>query len=426
MNVTIKNLPESQAELTISVSPEEQQPHLVRAAEKISETNKIPGFRPGHAPYDVVAAQVGDMKILDTALEAIVRESYVNAVKTHNLKTVGMPEVSIEKLAPKNEIVYRAVVSLIPEVVLPDFEKISITRKGVEVVDAEIDEVLKDVKRMHAVETEIETPAGEHDKVTVDMELLDGAVPLEGGQAKDHMVYLDEPYYVPGFTAKLLGAKKGDALEFVLPFPKEHFQKLFAGKDITFKVAVKKVAQRALPELDDELAKKVGSESIAALKDIIRKNISDEHTRKADEAAEIEMMKTVIAQSKIGDIPKTLLDAERRRIAHDLQHSLQQHGISVEQYLADLKKNPEELEASFTEQAIERVKMSLVTFALAGAEKIDVSEAELQEELEAIRASYKNNTEATKNLLKPEVQESILNSMRNRKVVDWMREKMIK
>lgn len=426
MNTTIKELDKSQVEITITVSPEEQQPHLLRAAEKISESTKIAGFRPGHAPFDVVAAQVGEMKILDAALEAIVRETYVAAVKNHELKAVGMPEITIEKSAPHNELVYRAKISLLPAITLPDFSKISVNCKMQPVSENEINEVLKDVRKMNSLETPSDEPAGATDKVTLDLDLLDGAVPLEGGQARDHIVYLDEPYYVPGFIEKILGAKAGADLEFILPFPKDHFQKLFAGKDITFKVRVKKVEKRELPPVDDSLAQKLGLKDETELRHNISENMNIEHKRKAEEAAEIEMMQKVVAAATFGELPTVLIDAERRRIFHDLQHSLEKHGITVEKYLADMKKSPEEMEASFTEQAENRVKMSLLTHAVAETEKIDVTQEELQTELEAIRDGYRNDAEAIKRLQNPEVQESILNSMRNRKVVEWLTEKMVK
>lgn len=426
MNVTIKKLEKSKVELIITVAPEQQQPHLMRSAKQISENTKFAGFRPGFAPYDVVAAQVGEMRILESALESIVRDTFVEAVKTHQLRTVGMPEIAIEKMAPKNELIYRATVAVVPTVELPDFSKLSVDVKKVSVEDSEVEAIIADLQKMHALNVETTEGIGATDRVTVDMDLLDGLVPLEGGQARAHIVQMDEPYYVPGFTEKLLGAKTGDELAFELPFPKDHYQKLYAGKEISFKVRVKKVETRTLPEVDEEFAKKLGVASLQELRENISRNLTEEKKRKAEEVADIEMLKAVIEKTNFGELPENLIDAERRKLMQDLMQGLQQHGITPEQYLADMKKSPEELEAGFADQAVERAKMGLVTHTIGIEHNIDVTKPELEEELNAIRESYKNNADAIKRLQTPEVQDAVLNSMRNRKVMEWMREKIVK
>lgn len=425
MNVVTKELPKSQLELTITVTPEQLQPHLMAAAKKISEGIKIAGFRPGFAPYDVVASQVGEMKILDAALESAVRDTFVEAVRGRELKTVGSPEISIEKAAPKNELVYRAIVSVVPAVKVPDFSKISIKVSVEPVTDAEVNEVIADLQRMHAELQDTTDAVTAQDQVTVDMDLLDGAVPLEGGQARGHIIPLDEPYYIPGFVEKLIGAHAGDELSFELPFPADHYQKLYAGKNITFKVKVTKVQKRTLPEVNDAFAKKLGLESADELRSNITQNIGTDHKRKAEEAADIDMLKAVVNAAEFGELPDNLVDAERRKLMQDLMHSLQQHGIGAEQYFADMKKSPEEIQAGFTDQAIERAKMGLITHTVAIENKLEVTKAELEEELNAIREAYKNNADAIKRLHTPDVQDAVLNSLRNRKVMDWMREKMI-
>lgn len=413
-------------ELTITVTPEQMQPYLMAAAKKISNEIKIAGFRPGLAPYDIVAANVGEMKILDAALENIVRETFVEAVRGHELKTVGTPEINIEKAAPKNELVYRATVSVVPPVKLPDFSKISVEVKSSEVSEKDVDAVLTDLQKMHAEFIDSTDAIGATDQVTVDMDLLDGAVPLEGGQARNHIVPLDEPYYIPGFTEKLVGAHTGDELNFELPFPADHYQKLYAGKNITFKVKILKVQKRTLPEVNEAFAKKLGVASVEELRKNISENLLAENKRKAEESADIEMLKSVVSAAEFGELPENLINAERNKLMQDLMHTLQQHGIGAEQYFADMKKSPEEIQAGYTEQAIERAKMGLITHTVATEQKLEVSKAELQEELDAIHEAYKNNPDALKRLNSPDVQDSVLNSMRNRKVMEWMREKMVK
>lgn len=425
MQATIKNLDKSRVEITVTVSPEEQLPHMKRAAEHLATESKIAGFRPGHAPYELAVSQFGEMKILEAALEDIIRTTFVAAVKEHDLKTVGMPDVALEKVAPQNDLVYHATVALMPAVELPDFTKISVEEKETPVADADVEKIISDLQKMHSVEVASDDAAGEHDKVTLDMDLLDGLVPLEGGQARDHGVYLDEAYYIPGFTAKLLGVKADDKLEFALPFPADHYQKLFAGKNINFKVTVKKVEQRTLPAVDDAFAVKMGLANVAELRERVKENLHIEHHKKAEEAAEIELFQKVVAAAKYSAVPEVLIEAERHRLMHDLEDRLQKHGVTMEKYLADMKKTAAELENGFTETATQQVKMSLLVHEIAVQKNIDVTDAELQTELEAIREAYKNNADAIKRLLQPDTQDAVKNSLRNRKVVEWMHETMV-
>ncbi len=412
-------------ELTISIPVDAQKKYLVAAADKISGAQKIAGFRPGKVPFDVVVSQFGEGRIMEVALDDMVRDTFVAAVRENELKTIGVPEVKIEKAAPGNEVIYSAIVAVVPAITLPDTSKMKVTIKPEVIAPEKVDEVLSEVRRMHMVATPSADPAGEHDQVTVDMDLFDGLVPLDGGQARDHIVHLDEPYYIPGFTEKLLGARTGDSLEFSLPFPKDHYQKVFAGKDILFKLKIKNVSTQELPPIDEAFAKKIGMETVEKMRATVLKNLQEDADHKAEEAAEIDMLKQVVAATSFGDLPENLIEAERRKIFMELQQNLQRHGISTDQYLADLKKSPEEMEAGFTDQAIERAKMGLLTFEIAKKENIDVTPAELQEELEAIRESYKDNKDATKRLLLPEIQELVLNSLRNRKVVGFLAEKII-
>lgn len=428
MNVTIKKLPKSQVELTITVSPLEQGPHLTRAVEQISRDAKIAGFRPGKAPYDVVAAQFGEMKILEQALEPLVRTTFVEAIKTHELHTVGAPEVTFEKMAPHNDVVYRATVSLLPTVTLPDFSKISVTSTTSVVEEKEIDAVLEDLRRMHTTAAAVpeNAAASAHDQVTLNLDLSDGAVPLEGGQARGHVVHLDEPYYVPGFTEKIVGVHVGDALEFLLPFPQEHYQKLYAGKTITFKIKILKIESRALPDVDEAFAKKMGVDSVAALRAQIEKNLQDDHARRAQEAAEIDMLKRVSADATFDELPDVMIESERHKMLQELVGSLKRHGISPDQYFADLKKSPQEMLAGFTEQATERTKMGLITYAVAREQNIQVTQEELREELDVILKSYRSNADAIKRLQSAEMQDMVFSSIRNKKVIEWMKEKMMR
>ncbi len=423
---TTKQLPQSQIELTITVPKESLTTHLHNAANRLSERGAVKGFRPGKVPYDIMVRHVGEMAILQEALEDIVKESFYEAVTAEKLSTIGMPKITMKKVAPGNDLEYTAIVALLPKVELPDLAKISITKKTASVSDEQVNETLNALRGMHATEVVKSGPAESTDKLVIDMNILLDNVPVEGGQAKDYQVYLSEPHYIPGFNEQVTGLKKGDEKKFSLAFPKDHYQKMLAGKNVDFQVTVKDVFERQLPELNDELAKKVGQKSAEELRVLIKNNLLQDAERRAVEQTEIDMLNTLIEKTTFGDIPEVIVDAERQKMFYELQRDLEKNGITIEQYLSDIKKKEEELFNDFKAQAEKRAKAALLSRQVATEQHIVVSDEELSKEIEMMKAIYKDNKEAQENLKKKEVHDTIATSLQNRKVIAWLTEQLVK
>jgi trigger factor len=425
MSYIKKDLKDSQVELTITVKPDEYRSSLEKAATRLSDRANIKGFRKGKAPFDIVKKELGDMAILQEALEDIVKKTFFEAVHTEKLETIGMPQISVEKVAPDNDIVYKATVALMPGVKLPDMKKISIKKDELKVDDKKMDETLEAVRGMHATEVIKSDGATGTDKLVIDMDMLIDNVPVEGGQSKDYQVYLSEDHYIPGFNKEVEGLKKDDKKEFSLNFPETHYQKHLAGKKVDFKVKVKEVYERQLPELSDELAKTLGQESIQALKDIIHNNMLEEAKQKVEQKAEIEILDALIEKTKFDPIPEVLIDAERQKMFYELKRDLEKNGVEISQYLADIKKTEEELYNDFKQQAEKRAKAALISRQIAVEQKIVVSDEELAEEIKKLAEMYKDQKEHLDNLKKLEVKDTIATSMQNRKVMEWLKKEVL-
>ncbi len=426
MQIEVKNLPKSQVEITVTLTDAEMRPHVERAAKHISEHRDIKGFRRGHAPYEKVKAEVGEMAIYEASLERAVQSSYYAAVKEKNLKTIGMPQVNVKKLAPGNNCEFTATVAVLPNVELPDLSKIKVEKKDATVEDKQVDETMESLRKMRGTEVAKAGAAGKEDKVVVDMELSVDNVPVEGGQTKDHGVYLSEDYYVPGLPAELLGLKKDDEKKFTLTFPKEHYQKHLAGKDVQFSVKVKDVFERQFPELNEEFAKGFGQESMEKLRELLKTNLQTEATQKEEERQESELLEQIIAKSKFDEIPEVLLDAEKRRIFGELKQRVESQGLTMEDYLASVNKTAEEFGAGYAEQAEKRVKSTLALRAYIEREKIDVDAAEVQKEIDNMKEHYKNDKEILAQLDTVDTRESLAGMLRNRKALRELKEKLIK
>ncbi|MFA7314862.1 MAG: trigger factor [Candidatus Magasanikbacteria bacterium] len=421
-----KKLEKSQMEFTITVSPKEYQKHLTKTAETISNRVAIKGFRKGKAPFEMVKKEVGDMKLLQEALEDIIQESFYQAVKAEKVDTIGMPEINVQKIAPDNDVVYTAKVALLPKIELPKLDTLKIKRKVKEVKEKDVDETIDNLLKMQAKEVIKEGNSTKEDKIVVDMNLFLDGVPIEGGQANDYGVYLSESeQHIPGFNNSLLELKKDDEKEFDLPFPKNYYSQILAGKTGKFKVKVKNVFTREIPKADDAFAKVLGQDSVEKLRELIKENLDHEAEHKADEVAEIEMFETLIKETNFDEIPDVLVDAELKKMFYELQHDLEKHGVSIEQYLRDIKKNEKELQEDFRKKATDRAKASLLSREVAISNKLVVSAEELEKEMKHMRDYYKDNNQYLENLKKPEVKESIANMLLNKKVVAFLADKLV-
>jgi trigger factor len=425
MAYTIKKLEKSQVEFVITVSPEEYKKHLEPAAKRLSEKKEIKGFRKGKVPFDIVKKEFGEMAILDEALEKIIQETFYQAIKAEKLETIGMPKIDVEKAAPENDLVYKATVSILPKVKLPDLGLIKVEKKLKAVEDSHVEETIDTLRGMRASEVIKNGKAEGTDKLVIDMDMLIDNVPVDGGQAKDYQVYLSEKHYIPGFNEQVAGLQKGEEKQFALDFPQEHYQKHLAGKKVDFKVKVKDVFERQLPEVNEDFAKGLGQESVEKLKQLIRSNLLQESEQKAEQAAEIEILEQIIKKAEFEDIPEVLIAAEKQRIFYELKSNLEKNGVPIEKYLEDLKKTEKQLFDDFTQQAEKRAKAALISRQVALENNIVVEEKEIDSEIKMLEGYYKGSQEYLENLKRPEVRDSIATTLQNKKVIAWLKGKIL-
>lgn len=424
MKHEIKKLGKAQVELNISVEPADYKDDLEKAAARISDRASIKGFRQGKAPYNIVKEQVGEIKIFEEAMQSIVEKNLFAVIKKENLETVGAPQITIEKIAPGNDFVFKAVASLMPKIKLCDLNKIKIEIKTQKTTDKETEDVVQNLRKMQAKEILKNGTAEKEDKIVIDLDMFLDKVPVEGGQAKNHQVYLNEPNYIPGMAEQLVGLKKGDTKEFTLKFPKEHYQKHLAGRDIDLKTNVKDVYKIEYPEVNDEFAKTLGQENADKLKERIAENLTKEKETREDQRVEIEMLEKIVAGSEFEVIPDSLIDYEKQKMFHELKHDLEQRGITIEKYLADIKKTEKEIFDDFAAQADKRVKAALVSRQVALDNNIKVEKTDLDKEIELIKTSYAGDKTVEENLKRPEVIDTIASTVQNRKVIAWLKTKI--
>lgn len=427
MQISIKKLPKSEVELTITLETDEIQSELANAAARISEQMKLDGFRPGKAPYDVVKQKTGEMAIWQEAVEDIVRHSFVKAIMQENLATIGQPKIELVTFAPGNPLVYKAVAPTLPGVsTLADYRTITVSRKPVVVNDADVDRALDELRRMQTREQAADRPSTDKDKVVVDMHMFLDNVPLDGGMTKDHGIILSEESYVPGLTKELVGLKKGDEKTFSLPFPADHFQKNIAGKNVEFKVKVGSVVELLPPDLDDAFAGTLGQKTLSELKTLLKSNLESEAKEKEDQRTELEMLEKIVDGTTFDDIPEQLVNQETTRMVEELEASLKERGMEFGEYLRNVKKTRQEIQLDFASQAIKRIKTAIVIRDIGRTEKIEADDAEVMKHIEEAMNHYKQDPEAQKHIASPDYAESVKIRMRNRKTIEFLRDLIVK
>lgn len=425
---TRENLPKHAVKLTITVPFEEMQPMLEEAAAHVSEHVQIPGFRPGKAGYEIVKQRVGEMKILEEALEEIVRKTLVEAVNAEKVETVGSPSINVEKLAPGNDLVYTAELALMPTIEkLADHEKLSVKKKDAVATEEDVEKTLLELQKMQR--KEVRAPANveakKADKAIVDLLMKKDGVIVEGGTAKNYQVYLSEPHYIPGFSEELVGMKETGTKTFTLTFPKDHYQKHLAGSPVEFEVTLNELYHLDTPTLDDAFAGGLGQKDLAALKALLHSNISGEKAQEEAKRQELEILTLIAKESRFTEIPELLVNQEVNKMIHELEHGVEEQGGKFDDYLQSIKKTIAQLKLDFAPRAIERIKASLVVREAGKQMQIEVTAAEIDAALDTLGQQYKDK-ESRDKIYAPEYREYMEVALKNKKVIEKLREVMMK
>lgn len=421
--LSISPLPKSRVEMTFCVPREEMGPFLDRAVIDITTEKPLRGFRPGKASYNEVKQVYGEKAIWERALELLIPARYAKAVTEHHLETVDPPDIRVEKLVPQQAIIFVATASLMPRVThLMDYAQPLVTHKTRCVTDQDVQSALENLRKLQRTEIAVSRSATTQDAVVIDLEITKGGVVIEGGHAHAYTVYLFEPHYIPGFTDHLIGKQKGDVITFELAFPQGHYNKQLSGQMQTFTVTIQDVLEIALPDPHDVFAQSVGCASIHALQERLRQNLQEEADKKSSDAAEIELLEILVKGSQFTEIPDVIITEEVRRMYHELERSVEAQGMHMEDYLASLKKTPEQMKLDFVPRAVERVQTIVLLKEIGKREQIEVTNEEISTEQDRLfQAVPHEDMGARARIASGEYRDFLAVRMKNQKILDALK-----
>ena len=392
MKVSAEKIENQKVVLTIEVVAAELDKAEERACKRFASQVNIPGFRKGKAPRKIVEQHVGKQTVLQEAFDYFIApEALAEALKDQNMEDiVTRPNIETVTLEEGKDVVFKATVVPRPEVKLGEYKGLKIAKDEVKVTDEDVEKQLESMADHQA--KMVEAPEGaavqDGDFTTLDFKgFVDGEA-FEGGEGKDYPLQIGSHSFIPGFEEQLIGAKVGEEKDVNVKFPEEYHAKELAGKDATFKCTIRSIKHKELPAIDDAFAKAASKfETLDELKADIRKNLTENAERKAENDRKAEALETASKNITV-DIPPVMVDNEVTRMLREMEMRLAQQGMQLEQYLQFAGTDIAKLREQYRETAEKNVRTGLMLEEVAKAENIKVEAADLDKEVEVMAAAY--------------------------------------
>jgi trigger factor len=384
MKVTVEELSPSKRALQVELPPEQVAARMEATLKEMSRKIHIPGFRKGKVPPDIIQRRF-QSDLQEEVLRELIPDSYRQALTQVDFTPVSQPRVEDVHFHAGEPLRYRAIVEVKPPVTVEDYRGIPLERKAVEVTDQEVDRALEFLREDAAEYVPMEGwPALREDLIVLDHEGTIHGKPFKGGSGKNLTLLLGRGGYLPGFEEQVVGLQKGDTKQFRLAFPADSPRKDLAGRAADFKVTVKEVKKRRLPELNDEFARTAGDvDSVAALRDKLREQLKTRKTRNQEAELKRALMEKLAAAHEV-ELPEALVEAEATSLLQEMLGTIRASGGRVQ----GQAENAEALTARAFELGRRRVKESFLLEAVARQEDLAVSDAEVDAEIDAMAAAY--------------------------------------
>ena len=395
MKVTsVEKKEKSTVELTIQVEADVFEAAVQQAYLKNRASINVPGFRKGKAPRKVIEGMYGSGVFYEDAIEAVYPGAYAEAVKEQGLDDVGYPKVELVEVG-KDGFTFKALVSVRPEVKLGDYKGLTAPKNEPAVTDKDVDAELRPYIDRATRLVSVEREAQNGDTVVIDFEGFDNGVAFEGGKGENYDLKLGSGSFVPGFEEQLVGAKAGEEKDLNITFPEDYHADL-AGKAVVFHVKVKEVKESQVPEVDDEFAKDVSEfETLEAFRADLKSKLELRRQTHAQNDFENQVMERLIANMEC-EIPDGMVDVELDRMMDDYAMQLQNQGISMEDYQKMLGVNGDMIRDSARPDALRRIQTRLALTAVADAENLEVSDEEVEAEINRLAKQYQLEADQVK------------------------------
>lgn len=419
MSYTVENLEKNMAKITIEVAPEEFEKAMVGAYQKQKNKISVPGFRKGKVPMAFLEKAYGPEMFYEDAANTCIQDAYPREMADSDLEIVSRPTVDVVQMEKGKPFIFTAEVALKPEVILGDYKGIEVDKIQVEVTDEDMEAELKRVQQQNSRTIEVTDRAAQmDDEVTIDFEgFVDGKA-FEGGKGSDYPLKLGSHSFIDTFEDQLVGKNIGEEVEVNVTFPEEYQAEDLAGKPAMFKVTIKGIKATELPELNDEFASEASEfDTMDEYKEDIRKTLLVKKETEAKREKESKVIDKIVENATM-EVPDAMIETMQEQMVDEFAQRLNYQGLNIEQYFKFTGSDMNAMKEQCKPEALRRIQSRLVLEAISKAEAIEVTEEDMDKELENMASMYQMDVEKLKEVVGEHESDSIKKDIAIQKAVD--------
>ena len=423
MSVQVENLEKNMAKLTIEVAAEEVEKALQAAYMKEKGKISIPGFRKGKVPRQMIEKMYGPAVFYEDAANTLIQDNYPSAVDESGIDIVSRPTIDVVQIEKGKSFIFTAEVAVRPEVKLGKYLGVQVTKIDTSVSDDEVAAELEKEREKNARTVTVTDRAVQNgDTAVIDFEGFVDGVAFEGGKGENHPLEIGSHSFIDTFEDQLVGKNAGDEVDVNVTFPEQYQAAELAGKPALFKVKIHEVKAKELPELNDEFAQDASEfDTLEEYKADLRKRLEEQKENDAKRTKEDEAIQKIIDKSSM-DIPEAMLDTQCENMINEFAQRIAQSGLSMEQYMQFSGLTLDKLKEQVRPEAETRIKSSLVLEQIAKDENIEVTDDEINAEVEKMAAAYGMEADKLKEYMGDSEKESIARDLKVTKAVDLIME----
>lgn len=394
------NVETNKYELEIEISAEDFEAAIEKAYLKARKNIAMPGFRKGKAPRKLIEKEYGEQVFFEDAVNLLYAPVVNGAVEELGLELVTCPEVEVTEISKENGVKLKATCITKPEVEVKDYKGIEVEKVVNPVTDEDINKQLDALREKNVtVETVDDRAAENGDDVVIDFEGFKDDVAFEGGKAEDFTLSLGSGQFIPGFEDQIVGHNAGEEFDINVTFPEEYQVKELAGAPAVFKIKLKSISKKVMPELDDDMVKdSTEFDTVDEYKADVKKKLEEANEKHADSEVEAKIFDKVI-ENMTAEIPQVMFDNRVNEMIGELEQRLAPQGISLDLYMQYTGQTMDTVKKAYAEQAEKQVKLRLALEKIVELENVEVTEDELKAEFDKLAEAYKLDVDQIKQFI---------------------------
>ena len=421
MSVQVEKLEKNMAKLTIEVSADELEKAIEKVYQKQKKNISIPGFRKGKVPRAMVEKMYGKEVFYEDAANEIIPAAYEKAYDECGENIVSTPKIEVTQIEAGKPFIFTAEVALKPEVTLGAYKGIEVDKVEVTVSDDEVNAEIERERERNARSVSVSDRAvQDKDQTVIDFEGFVDGVAFQGGKGENYPLTIGSGAFIPGFEEQLIGKNIGEECDVNVTFPEEYHAEDLAGKPAVFKVTVKEIKEKILPELDDEFAAEVSEfDTLAEYKEDVKKNLTEKREKDVKNAKEDAVVDAIIENATM-EIPEAMIETQQRQMIQEFAQNIQMQGLSIDQYFQFTGLTAEKMMEQVKPQAEKRIKSRLVLEAVAKAENIAVTEEDFNNEVAKMAEMYQMEADKVKESIGEEGKKQMMEDLAVQKAAEFV------